>query len=107
MNPRGNATNLWFNPSAFAPEPLGQIGNAGRNPLRGPGLNNFDFALEKETKITEQTRIELRFEFFNLFNHTQFDPLGITTDINAGPAFGTEVAAHSPRLIQLGAKLYF
>ncbi len=37
----------------------------------------------KDTEITESTKVELRFEFFNLFNHTQFDPNGITTDINS------------------------
>ncbi|HEY6293825.1 MAG TPA: carboxypeptidase-like regulatory domain-containing protein [Terriglobia bacterium] len=107
LNPRTSPTNNWFNPSAFAPEPLGVFGNAGRNLLRGPGINNFDFALMKDTRITESTRIELRFEFFNLFNHTQFDPNGITTDINAGPVFGQELAAYDPRLIQLAAKFYF
>ena len=107
LNPRTSPTNNWFNPGAFAPEPLGQFGNAGRNLLRGPGLNNFDFALMKETRLTESTRLELRFEFFNLFNHTQIDPNGINTDINAGPLFGQELAAYDPRLIQLGAKLYF
>ena len=81
-------------------------GDAGRNILHGPGLNNFDFAVMKETKITESTRAELRFEFFNFFNHTQFDPNGITTDINSS-AFGQETAAHDPRIIQLAGKLFF
>ncbi|MGH9327409.1 MAG: carboxypeptidase regulatory-like domain-containing protein [Terriglobia bacterium] len=106
LNPRSNPTNLWFSSSTFGAPTPGTEGNAGRNILRGPGINNFDFALEKDTRITERTRIELRFEFFNLFNHTQFDPAGITTDFNS-PAFGTEAAAFDPRLIQLGAKLYF
>ncbi len=106
LNPRSNPTNLWFSPSSFSAPALGTEGNAGRNLLRGPGLNNFDFALEKGLRITESTRMELRFEFYNLFNHTQFDPAGITTDFNS-PAFGTETAAYSPRVIQLGAKFYF
>lgn len=106
LNPRTNPTNLWFNSSGFSAPTPGTEGNAGRNILRGPGLNNFDFALEKETRITESTRIELRFEFYNLFNHTQFDPAGITTDFNS-PAFGTETAAFDPRVIQLGVKFYF
>ncbi len=107
LNPRTNSTNLWFDPAAgFAAPTVGTEGNAGRNILRGPGRNNFDFALEKDTQITESARIELRFEFYNLFNHTQFDPGGITTDFNS-VAFGTETAAFSPRVIQLGAKFYF
>ncbi|MGH9404917.1 MAG: carboxypeptidase regulatory-like domain-containing protein [Terriglobia bacterium] len=106
LNPRTNPTNLWFSPSGFSAPAIGTEGNAGRDLLRGPGRNNFDFALEKETQITESKRIELRFEFFNLFNHTQFDPGGITTDFNSA-AFGTETAAFDPRVIQLGAKFYF
>lgn len=106
QNPRNNATNLWFNGSNFSAPTVGTEGNAGRDILRGPGRNDFDFALEKDTRITESTRVELRFEFFNLFNHTQFDPGGITTDFNSS-RFGTETAAFSPRVIQLGAKFYF
>jgi hypothetical protein len=97
-----------FNPnqSGFAGPTLGTEGNAGRNILRGPGINNFDMALLKDIKITESTRIQLRFEFFNIFNHTQFDPIGATTDINS-PAFGTELAARDPRIAELAAKFYF
>lgn len=103
-----NNNNLyWFNPSAFAQTPtFGVQGNAGRNPLRGPGIANFDWAFMKETQITESTRLELRFEFYNLFNHTQFDSSGITTDINSSN-FGRILAARDPRLIQLAAKFYF
>jgi hypothetical protein len=106
-NPKTSPTHQWFSPSAFAAPALGTQGNAGRNILRGPGLNNWDFAFMKDTNFTESTRLELRIEFFNIFNHTQFDPNGITTDINAGPAFGTETAARAPRIIQLAGKFYF
>jgi hypothetical protein len=106
LNPRTSPNNAWVSPSAFAHPAFGTEGNAGRDILRGPGLNNFDFAVMKETKVTESTRVEMRFEFFNLFNHTQFDPNGITTDINS-PAFGQETAAHDPRIIQLAGKFFF
>jgi hypothetical protein len=105
----GNTTalpNYWFNPNTFSKEAFGTFGNAGRNLLRGPGINNFDFALFKDIRLTEATRVELRFEFYNLFNHTQFDPGGIVTDINSS-SFGRELAARSPRLIQLAGKFYF
>jgi hypothetical protein len=106
LNPRTGPNNAWVSASAFAHPAFGMEGDAGRNILHGPGLNNFDFAVMKETKITESTRAELRFEFFNFFNHTQFDPNGITTDINSS-AFGQETAAHDPRIIQLAGKLFF
>ena len=60
----------------------------------------------KDTRITETTRLEFRFEFFNFFNHTQFDPNGIDTDFNSS-SFGTETAARAPRLIQLAGEVLF
>ncbi len=105
-NPRTAPNNQWVSPSAFAHPAFGTEGNAGRDILKGPGLNNFDFAVMKDTKVTESTKAELRFEFFNVFNHTQFDPNGITTDFNS-PAFGQETGAHDPRIIQLAGKFYF
>jgi hypothetical protein len=64
--------------------------------------SNYEFnpVLEKNVpSVGESKYLQLRFEFFNLFNHTQFDPAGITTDINAGPTFGQDLAARDPRLI--------
>jgi hypothetical protein len=95
-----------FNPNTFVRAPIGVQGDAGRNLLHGPGINDFDWALFKDTQITESTRIELRFEFYNLFNHTQFSGAGIRTDINSRN-FGRILAADDPRLIQLAAKFYF
>ena len=104
---RGGTTSndhYYFNPNTFAVEPLGTIGNAGRGNFAGPGINNFDFSLMKDTKITETTRVELRFEFFNLFNHTQFN--NPTNNINSAN-FGRVTTARSPRIVQLAAKFYF
>ena len=59
----------------------------------------------KETKLTERQTIQLRAEFFNLFNHTQFvNPDG---NISDGATFGTVVRARDPRLIQFALKLVF
>ena len=99
-------SGYYFNPSAFTPEVRGVLGDAGRNFFHGPGINNFDFALYKDTKITESTRIELRFEVFNLFNHTQFLADSVGNDVNSS-FFGQSTAAASPRIIQLAAKVYF
>jgi hypothetical protein len=122
LNPRTSAGNQWFstasapvacNPAAppcvvgaFSAPTIGTEGNAGRDIIRGPGRNNFDFAVMKDTQIAESIKVELRFEFFNVFNHTQFDPNGINTDFNSS-SFGTETAAFAPRVIQLAAKVYF
>jgi Carboxypeptidase regulatory-like domain len=120
--PNTTAANYWFDPTpspvgcapgtppcvqgAFSAPTIGTQGNAGRDIIHGPGRNNFDFALMKDTRITERTKVELRFEFYNFFNHTQFDPNGINTNFNSS-AFGTETAAFAPRTIQLAAKMFF
>src|SRR5205807_7749636 len=51
---------------------LGELGNLGRNTLRGPGLQEFDFSLFKNWTLGEQARLQFRAEFFNAFNHANF-----------------------------------
>jgi len=111
-----NGIPLWFNPLAFGRPLDGTTGNTGRNILRGPGTNNWDFSLFKNTNIGEHIRTQLRVESFNLFNHTQFS--GVNTGIN-GSAPGAPITSgtqgtsglvngtRDPRTIQLGLKLYF
>jgi hypothetical protein len=53
------------------------LGNGGRNSVTGPGLVNLDFSLFKNNyirRISEQFNIQFRFEVFNIFNHTNFNP---------------------------------
>jgi hypothetical protein len=109
-NPR-NTGGQYFNPSAFTSSPLGQEGNARRRFFHGPGVNNWDLALLKDTAVTERVNMQFRAEFFNLFNHTQFlPPIGIT-GFTAGVAnsanFGQVTGAAQPRIGQLSIKLNF
>jgi len=106
VNPKTSPTNQWFSPSAFASPAIGTQGNASRNLLRGPAIKNWDFSLAKNTSFTESMKLELRIEFFNIFNTTQFDPSGITTDVNAAN-FGQVLKARDPRIIELAGKFYF
>lgn len=117
-NPRNNPTHLYFNPGAFEPSALGQEGNARRRFFNGPGINNWDFALLKNTAITERFTLQFRSEFFNLFNHAQFlTPSGIVgyTNITPGPnptgtpsaSFGTVTNTLPMRVVQLSLKLLF
>lgn len=94
----------FFNPSVFAAEPLGQIGNSRRRFFHGPGLNNFDMALLKTTKLTETKTLEFRFEAFNIFNHAQFQ--NPVADFNA-PNFGFVTGANDPRILQAALKFEF
>ena len=109
-------SNYWFNPAAFAAAAPGTgIGNASRDPLYGPGFNNFDIALEKDIHFTENKYLELRLETYNTFNHTQWAPSsyqptdsdgGVVSDVNS-PHFGQVIATNPARIIQLGMKIYF
>lgn len=104
-NPRTSKGNLWFNPSAFAPEDPGTIGNAGRNFFHGPGINNWDIGVFKDTKITEGTALQVRIDMFNSFNHAQFGlPGGNVNSSTFGEIGGTQVPA---RIVQLGAHFTF
>ncbi len=105
---------LWFDPCAFIPQELGTFGNLGRNTLIGPGVQLFDFSVNKHFQITESTELEFRSEFFNLFNHANFTaPLTNTRRIfdNNGRLVGspgtiTQTSTPS-RQIQFGLKLIF
>jgi hypothetical protein len=102
MDPR-KPGNLFFNPDAFAPGQIGQFGTANRQFFHGPGINNFDISLMKRTSISESMAFEIRAEFFNVFNHTQFtNPDG---DFNGN--MGKVTSARDPRIGQLSAKFYF
>ncbi|MGB7132850.1 MAG: hypothetical protein WBD59_18705, partial [Candidatus Sulfotelmatobacter sp.] len=106
-NPRNSAGQPYFNPNYFVQEPLGQVGNAMRRYFSGPGLNNFDIALLKDTKITESTQLQFRAEAFNIFNHAQFfNPSGNFNN-NVSGGFGYVTSARDPRIIQLALKLLF
>jgi outer membrane receptor protein involved in Fe transport len=48
------------------------VGNLGRNTLRAPGVNNWNVNLTKRTNVSETTKLELRAEFYNIFNHPQY-----------------------------------
>jgi len=105
LNPRG-PNHFAFDPSSFAqPAQLGIIGDSPRTVCCGPGINGFDFALLKDTPVSERAQLQFRAETFNLFNHTQFvNPDG---NISDGATFGTVVRARNPRLIQFALKLVF
>ena len=119
-NPRtytiNGTSNYYFNPAAFTQAAPGTgTGTSPRNPLHGPGINNFDISLLKDIHITESKYIELRLETYNTFNHTQFTPYsyqpnlgigGVVADIN-DPRFGRVIAASGARVLQLAGKIYF
>jgi hypothetical protein len=95
--------NQWFSTTSFA-SAAGHFGTLGSNALLGPGVQTWDLAAIKNTNIGEHVRFQLRGEFFNAFNHTNFENVDhVITDSN----FGQVTSSHVPRRIQIGAKLNF
>ncbi|HEY3628357.1 MAG TPA: TonB-dependent receptor [Terracidiphilus sp.] len=93
----------WFTPASFAPA-VNHFGSEGSGNILGPGYNNWDLAAIKNLKIVERLSFQLRGEFFNAFNHESFQ----TVSQSIGDAsFGAVTGGHSPRRIQIGAKLIF
>ena len=62
--------------AAFALTPFGRASNLTRNQFYGPGLNHFDLVIMKTTSITERLKLDLRSEFYNIFNRTEFTQPG-------------------------------
>ncbi len=109
-NPRDN-NGVYFNPGALAfqaqVQGLGTPGDVKRRYFYGPGEANFDAALQKSIPIREAKTIELRFEAFNVFNHTQFfGPSSVNGTLGASN-FGSVVSASAPRICQVAARFSF
>jgi hypothetical protein len=86
---------------------LGTPGTSSRRFFYGPGINNFDIALHKITRITESKSLELRIETFNTFNHAQFyGASAVDGNVNS-PTYGKVLRAAPPRIMQAAAKLVF
>jgi hypothetical protein len=86
----------------------GRYGNFGRNVLHGPGINNWDIAAFKSTKIRERHELEFRAEFFNAFNHTQFTIAAGDLTGNIGSLnFGKITSTLDPRIIQFDLRYRF
>jgi len=99
--------NEWFNVNAFSLPAAFTFGNSARTmpDVRSHGINNFDFTMFKNTKITERTGLQFRAEIFNLFNRVRFGYPGTTL----GTAqFGVVSGQYNdPRLAQFALRLIF
>jgi len=104
--PRDQRTRLrYFDTTCFSIPAFGTFGNSARNLFHGPGINNFDMSFFKTFPLwSERTRLQFRAEFFNIFNHTQFN--NPASSLPSG-TFGTITSAKAPRDIQLALKFMF
>jgi Carboxypeptidase regulatory-like domain/TonB-dependent Receptor Plug Domain len=100
-----NAGTFYFNRAAFALPPQFRLGNLGKNTLYGPGFQNWDFSVFKNTSISERVNMQFRAEFFNFFNHANFNVPGLILNT---PTFGViNSTVNSGRVIQFGLKVLF
>jgi len=101
-------TQQYFNTACFQALTLAQTGerpgNAGRNPVRGPGFQRSDLSLFKNFQFTSRQRLQLRVEAFNVFNQPRFgQPVGTFGAAN----FGQITTSEDGRIIQLAVKYSF
>jgi hypothetical protein len=103
--PTSDGTGCYFLSDAFEVNTTpGTFGTANRRFFHGPGFNNTDFGLLKRTTIRENLAFDIRFEFFNIFNHAQFkSPGGNISD----SSFGIISSARDPRIGQFSIKFYW
>lgn len=114
----GNQGNFYFDPASFSYKEivglglspvtnpaLRTYGTLGRNAFRGPTRTNLNVTIAKITPIWgERVKSELRADFFNVLNHTQFDNPNLTV---TSPLFGQISSTGDPRIIQLAFRLNF
>jgi hypothetical protein len=96
----------WFNTASFTMPAVGSFGDAGHNSLRGPGRDNWNISLFKSFVLSETrgSRLEIRVESFNTWNHTEFNQ--VSNGLGSSN-FGQVTSAFDPRVFQLGGKIYF
>jgi hypothetical protein len=109
-------TSLVHLPPVNTPSSNGQyattVGNAGKVVFRGPGTNNWNVALFKNFPIHEKVNLQLRGEFYNLFNHPSFNSVDnnavfTTSGQQTNGTFGFVNSDAGPRQVQLAGRISF
>jgi outer membrane receptor protein involved in Fe transport len=107
--------NHTFNTAAFVVTPVGSFGNAGPGILRGPGVENWDVAMNKRIRVGlgEKRTLQLRVEAYNVFNHTQFTTQNAAAQFNPTTGsqnnanFGAYTAAAPGRVLSFSLRFQF
>jgi len=112
----GKTPVQWINPAAFAAPAPGTFGTMRRNQLFGPGFEDVDLSVFKDTTVTERVRAQFRVEMFNVFNHVNLGQPGATFGTSSfgissstiGTANGAPgIGAGEPFNMQLALKILF
>jgi hypothetical protein len=105
----------FFNTAVFARPAVGNLGSgAGASiyAFRGPGINNWNVTFKKSIRLKDKVALQVRWEMYNAFNHTQFNAVNSTAVFNAQGAqtsstFGQLTGADSPRIQQMTLRLTY
>ncbi len=94
---------VYFNTTAFTLNSPGTFGTSPRNPLRGPGLFNLDWSVQKS--FGENHKTSIRADFFNVFNDVHLNAPG--ANVSSASTFGKITAAGDPRIVQVALRYQF
>jgi hypothetical protein len=100
----GQSIDHWFDTAAFTAPSLYSFGNSGTGILTGPGYFNVDLSLVRRFRIREKFALDLRSEWFNAFNHANFNAPNAA--IGTGQA-GVISSTLPARIIQMAVKVTF
>jgi Carboxypeptidase regulatory-like domain/TonB-dependent Receptor Plug Domain len=113
----GSPLTGWFDTSVFQrPSGRGDYGNAPRNAVRRPGINNWNLALFKNIPVGGRRSFQYRLEAYNVLNSVQFqdidrtarfDPSGAQINPNFGTAIGIANPTRPPRVLQMSLRFSF
>lgn len=102
----------FFRTDVFARPAVGTYGNAPKDVIRAPGINNWDISIFKNFPVSDFGRFQFRWELYNAFNHTQFQ--GVDTTARFDPAgnqvngrFGALTSTGTPRVMQGSLRFIF
>jgi hypothetical protein len=102
----------FFDTSVFARPAQGTIGNAPKDVIRGPGINNWDVSIFKHFPIKDRAAFQLRWEMYNAFNHTQFAGVDTSTRFDVSgrqtnTRFGALTSSRDARRMQGSLRFTF
>jgi Carboxypeptidase regulatory-like domain/TonB-dependent Receptor Plug Domain len=113
----GSPLTGYFDTSCFSrPSGRGDYGNAPRNAVRKPGINNWNLALFKNFRMGGRRALQYRLEAYNVLNSVQFldvdrtarfDPAGAQINTNFGTAIGIASPTRPPRTLQMSLRFNF
>lgn len=96
----------WLTFGAFSLPATGTFGSVTKNSFTGPNFVTFDLSLARRFKLGERANLQFRAEYFNVFNHTNFNTPAAT--LSSAATFGRiKTTAGGPRIGQLSMKLSF